>query len=197
MHQVLDLYANLLSERLDSGAFMTEDFVRYTFFHALLSSEFCSHIDVVLELPHPALGGKEIDTVIHGFGSRPSTAFEFKYHRRIPGGKNQPCTEHAGDCFNDIFRLAGLPEPTAHLRYFVYLTDDEMASYLTQPKNGLAGWFDLPEGRPFAVTNDLVTGRAKSFQGRIKAEPIQCTTTCLMSRELPLSHSLRIYQIET
>ena len=65
MERFFDRFEELLTERLQSGAFTTEDSVRYTFYRALLSNGFCSHLDVVIEAPHPALERCEIDTVVH------------------------------------------------------------------------------------------------------------------------------------
>ena len=113
MDQVFSLFSGLLAERLRSDVFTTEDSVRHTFVHALLSSGFCSHTDVVMEAPHPMITGAKIDIAVR------SLAFEFKYDRKIPSKKNPPSPQKAGASFADIFRLAKLPPSATALRYFI------------------------------------------------------------------------------
>ena len=196
MDQVLRLFGDLLKERLDQGKFMTEDTVRYTFFHALLSRSFCSHVDVVMELPHPAINSKEMDTVIHLGEGHLSAAFEFKYHRRNPGGTSGNVTQRAGAIFDDVFRLAHVPRQTAFRGYLVYLTDSEMARYLSNSKNGLTEWFRLSVGESLSVGAEFVTRRSKTFQNRIEIQHRACEAVCVVNQELPDSHSLRVYRIE-
>ena len=67
------------------------------------------------------------------------TAIEFKYDRTIPSEKNAPRTQKAGKIFNDLRRLAMLDAKGV----FVYLTDREMGTYLSNPANGLSDFFLL------------------------------------------------------
>ena len=197
MEEVFSDFATYLSERLHRGVFTSEDSVRYTFFHALVSSGSCSHSDIVLEMPHPALSGKKIDTVIEPSRGGPSAALEFKYHSRIPSGENQPRPQNAGKCFDDIFRLARLTEPEATVRFFVYVTDDEMAEYLHNPRNGLSEWFDLPHETPYRITREFIARRPPTFQKEANKHYCPRTVTCHFSRELRDSHWLKVYRVET
>jgi hypothetical protein len=169
MRKAIELFATLLNERLVTGTYTTEDSVRYTFFHALLSGGACRHTDVVLESPHPIIQGAEIDTLITTRADEPPVALEFKYDRAIPSGRNLPRTRKAGAVFDDLFRLARVPEPTAKVKYFVYLTDSEMASYFKNPDNGLKDFFELDEGQSLALTPAFVAARAETFQKEVGA----------------------------
>src|SRR5437867_2974928 len=84
--------------------------IRYTHFHALLSSGFRKHPDVVLEYPHPTLERQMIDTLIAPRGNSPSIAIEFKYDRTIPSDRNLNMTNRAGAVFGDLFKLAHIPD---------------------------------------------------------------------------------------
>lgn len=197
MKQVFSLFRELLAERLQMGVRTTEDSVSYTFFHALLSSGFCSHVDVVMEQPHPTIPGAEIDTVIRQGNESQSVALEFKYHSKIPSGKNQPVTENAGKCFGDQTRLANLPPSLGRSGYFVYLTDEEMSSYYRRPTNGLYDWFELPEMHRYPITCDFIAQRKASFRKHVKDNRLDFAVVCILSQELPMSHSLRIYLVES
>ena len=88
MYKTVKHFAKLLSERLVAKVATTEDSIRYTFFYALLSSGGYIHTDVIIENQHPVIEGGEIDVLISPRDGSPSIAFEFKYDRAIPGGKN-------------------------------------------------------------------------------------------------------------
>lgn len=195
--RAIDLFVSLLDERLSTGVFTTEDSVRYTFFHALLRTEVCQHTDVILEAPHPTLQRAEIDTLIIGSANLPSTALEFKYHRMIPSGASQPRPMKAGGVFNDIFRLARIPDQIAKKRYLVYLTDSEMASYLRNPRNGLDAFFGLGGGQSLALTSDFFSARPKTFQKEVRNSQTECTVVGLVKRQLSKEHALRIFEIRT
>ena len=197
MREVFKAFANLLDERFASEVYTTEDSVRYTFFYALLSNGICEHKDIVLERPHPTIKRAEMDTLILSGVSRPSIAIEFKYDRRNPGGTNQNRTQRAGAVFNDLFRLARVTESIALRRYFVYLTDAEMALYFQNPQNGLKDFFELPEGQLFTLDAALIAARAKTFREKVEKTQIECSVTGLFSTEVSDEHLLRVYKIKT
>ena len=192
----IELFAKLLDGRLKTGTFMTEDSVRDTCLNAMFSNGICRHTDVVLEKPNPTIEKAKLDAVVTARDNEPSMAFEFKYSRKNPGQTNQPRTQKAGDVFNDVFRLARVPESTAKFTYFVYLTDCEMASYFRNPPSGLRDFFQLREGESFKLTPDFVARRAETFRRRVKTNEIECAATSIFSREIANEHSLRIYEIE-
>lgn len=92
-------FAELLGRRLTKGVFTTEDSVRYTFFTALLEWERLAPEDIVLEHRHPTIASALIDTWIPQLNGA-GFAFEFKYDRDIPSGKNSPRTQRAGKKFS-------------------------------------------------------------------------------------------------
>ena len=195
MMETMKLFAELLDERLRSGVPTTEDAVRYTFFHALLASSGYRHTDVVLELPHPAMEGAQIDLVVRARGELPSFAGEFKYDRTNPGGTTQNRTQRAGAVFNDLFRLARVPDSLTPAKYFIYLTDPEMASYFRNPSNELPRFFELPIGQSFPVTHGFVAARARTFREKIRGSITECTAVGALRRELAGGHCLRIYEV--
>jgi hypothetical protein len=128
-------FAQLLSERLARGILTTEDTIRYTHYLALIRSAGLHHTQITLEHPHPGLPKALVDTVISGTADRESAAFEFKYDRA--GNSNGNRTQRAGKALNDLFRLGKLPDAFAAAKYFVYVTDTEMAKYFRNTVNRL------------------------------------------------------------
>jgi hypothetical protein len=195
MQETFKLFANMLDERFSSKAFTTEDSIRYTFFLALHIRNVWKHTDIVLEHPHQTKTGAEIDVLIGSRGDMPSMAVEFKYDRRIASGKNQPRTQKVGAMFNDIFRLAHVPKIQAVTKYFIYVTDSEMASYFRNPANGFRDFFALPISQSFRLDTSFAKSRAATFQSRLTVEVVDCTVICSLARELNGGNSLRIYEI--
>jgi hypothetical protein len=150
-------FAVLLNERFTAGVYTTEDSIRYTFCTALLSTSELQHLDLILEYPHPEIPGAEIDLVVTGSSARPPIAVEFKYDRGNPGGSNQNRTQRAAAVMADIFRLAKVPVSLASAKYFVYITDSEMAGYFRNPTNRLHEFFELAEAAQFAIAGGIVS----------------------------------------
>jgi hypothetical protein len=71
-------FADFLNTRLSTGAFTTEDSVRYCLFLALLEVGGVAPEQLLLEYPHPVIKGAEIDTWIAKTDSTPGFAAEFK-----------------------------------------------------------------------------------------------------------------------
>ena|SRR5213593_1895018 len=134
--EAFERFANLLTERLELRVFTTEDSIRYTFYAALVASGL-KHTDLVLEFPHPAIPEAEIDTIVREGDGRQPVAIEFKYDRANPGGTNQNRTKRAAAALVDIYRLVKVPPSLATVKYFVYVTDGEMAGYFRNPANRL------------------------------------------------------------
>jgi hypothetical protein len=126
-------FGRLLDERLSLGVLTTEDTIRYTLYFALTTSGDLKHTDLTLEYPHPTMPGAKVDTVIAAASDRESMAFEFKYDRANPGGSNQNRTQRAARVLIDLFRLVKVPAEMAAAKYFVYVTDAEMAGYFRNP----------------------------------------------------------------
>jgi len=190
-------FAKLLGERLRLGVFTNEDSIRYTFYTALLSSGGLSHTDVILEYPHPVIPRAEIDTIIRSVNDRPPVAVEFKYDRANPGGKNQNRTQRAGAVVNDIFRLAKVPNSLAAVRYFVYVTDAEMAGYFRNPSNRLADLFDVSGTTRFALNPSVFQGFPQTFVTCIASHECDCLVGNVLAADLPSNHHVRAFEVFT
>ncbi len=186
----LERFGDLLAERLEHGTFTTEDSVRYTFFAAFLESGIKPH-EVVLEYPHPAIPRAQIDTWFPDFGGK-SLAIEFKYDRAIPSGGNSPRTQKAGKLFHDLYRLGLLARTSRSL--FVYLTCQEMASYLGNPLNNLVDFFALSQGNSLHIGPEFMRNRPATFV-RTAGEVPNVEIVCQHSRSLPGAHELRVLEV--
>lgn len=199
MRETFELFAKLLNERLVAKVATTEDSIRYTFFYALLSSGAFNHTEVIIEHQHPVIKKKQIDFVISPKDERPAIAFEFKYDRSIPSKRNLNKTNRAGMVFNDLIRLAYVPEATAARKYFVYVTDWQMASYFRNPNNSLTGLFDLPMGQTFQVDRTFLNTRPLSFRSKVSKvsdDSIAFDVVGYFARDLDGEHFLRVYEIK-
>jgi len=127
-------FVQFLEQRLRLGTCSSEDSLRYSFFAALLRHG-VKQERVILEYVHPGIKGAKIDTMIMGEDRRPIAAIEFKYDRSNPSKTTQPLPQKAGALFHDFVRLLKLRERLE--RYLVYVTDAELANYLSSPRNGL------------------------------------------------------------
>jgi hypothetical protein len=186
-------FVELITTRLTKGVFTTEDSIRYSFFASLLNTTGLKPEDIILEYPHNKIDA-EIDTYIPKFASQ-EVVLEFKYHRRIPSKHPSPKPQKAGEAFNDIRRLIQFQMALPNARYFVYLTDDEMAMYMSNPKNNFHIFFGLTPGQRISIGPQFFTNKSKTFQSA--AGGVFVTT--LISEwiaSLPKQHELRIYRIE-
>lgn len=193
MEKVFKKFSTLLNERLCRNADnTTEDAVRYTFFIALLRQTDITHHEIILEYPHPKIKNAKIDTYIE----RKGLVIEFKYHRKIPSRRNAPRTARAGDLFNDIYRLTQFPidlNNSKFTRWFVYLTDSEMADYFKR-NNNLSNFFDLQKDGVFEITPCIISLQPLSFIKMIKC-PFNAKIKCVWKKEMPHEHYLRVYEI--
>lgn len=185
-------FATLLEARLRLGTCSSEDCVRYTFFAALLQHG-VGQERVVLEWVHPWLPDGRIDTVLLDDHLKPVVAVEFKYDRANPGGKNQPLPQKAGALFRDFVRLLRLDGDLS--RYLIYVTDGELARYLSNPRNGLAELFTLDSGGAWHVTRRCFEGRSATFLNGMGEWPCDATIRCVLRRALSAEHHLRVYEV--
>ncbi len=195
IEEVFSSFAGLLEERFSTGPPTTEDSIRYTFFYALTATGYCLPIQILLETSHPSLPRAEIDLLILATKDRPSSAFEFKYSRKIPSENVSARTMKAGQVFNDLFRLARLPQSTALHRYFIYITDQEMMGYFMNPANRLVEFLNLGIGRTYTLKSDLMLNRPNSFADQIGNRFIDCQIECVFTKQLPNRHALRIFEV--
>ncbi len=146
-----------------------------------------------MEYPHPGLHNRKIDTVVVGDNGEPTLAVEFKYHRRSVSGRNKPRTLAAGSLFKDMSRLAILEWPAD--RFLVYLTDDEMSSYLRSARVGLGTVLDLPVGSELDVTADSLARHPPTFFRRVGVWPGRIAIRSIAAEDLPSKHLVRVFEI--
>lgn len=188
-------FGRLLEERLSFGVLTTEDTIRYTLYVALMSSGGLRHTDLTLEYPHPTIPKAKIDTIVSVRGDRESVAFEFKYDRANPGGSNQNRTQRAAKALIDLFRLVRVPGAVARSKYFVYVTDREMAGYFRNPVNRLDDLFELAEGGDLPFHADSFGGLSRTLTTMVTPFVAECIVTGVFAAELPGDHSLRIFRV--
>jgi hypothetical protein len=185
----------MLRERLELQVLTTEDSIRYTFYAALLSSGDVTHTEIVVEHPHPTIEGAQIDSVIHGNSERKSIAVEFKYDRGNPGGTNQNRTQRAAAVLVDLFRLAKVPDSAAVVKYFIYVTDSEMAAYFKNPSNRLGDFFEMNEQGPLTLGLSRFIGFSKTLVDRVQPFACDCQVVKVFAAHLPADHHLRVFQV--
>ena len=192
MIEILEKFGELLDKRFALGVVTTEDSIRYTFFAALLEAGVQPH-QVVLEYPHPSIERAKIDTWLPNFKEGP-VAFEFKYDRNPPGGKNQPKTQKAGSVFKDLKRQVHVATDVGARSYFVYVTSEEMATYFGSSKNGYAEFWELKQGKKVEMDQNYFLEKPNTFLNTL-GELFQAVVVGAFSRELQGGNYLRVYEV--
>jgi len=192
MIEIFDKFAKLLDERFGLGVVTTEDSVRYTFFSALLEEGVKPH-EVVLEYPHPAIERAKIDTWLPLY-KEGSVAFEFKYDRDPPGGKNQPKTQKAGYVFKDLHRQVQVAKGVGIRSYFIYVTSEEMAIYFRNQNNGYADFWDLKQGEKLKIDESYFSNKPNTFMNTLGGI-FQASVVGAYSCALQGSNYLRAYEV--
>ena len=195
MKEIFQDFINSISERFVLDVFTTEDSIRYTFFLSLIIKGGYKPAEIILEYPHNKISGKLVDTYIPPIKSRKGLLFEFKYDRAIPSKRNMPRPMKAGLLFNDILRLKNFESNNTDF-YFIYITDNEMFSYLSNPRNNLDEFFNLAEGTYMDINEKFVAAHCNTFINSIKSEIQDCRIKAEISKRLPKNNYLRIYKIE-
>lgn len=188
-------FSDLLDERFRRKVYTTEDSIRYTFYAALLSTTELKPIDLILEYDHGGIQGAKIDTVVCGSNGSPAIAVEFKYDRSNPGGSNQNRTQRAAAVMNDIFRLVKFPSSPVTDKYFIYITDSEMAKYFRKVTNRLQDIFDLTGPAQFPITASRFQSLSPTFTTHIADLVCDCAVASAYSAELSGDHCLRAFQV--
>jgi hypothetical protein len=160
-----------------------------------MQEEFCQPEEVNLEMPHPTIGDAEIDLVIEKVDKTFSAAFEFKYDRHITDEIYLSETQQAGEVLNSVFLLARIPQRVYTGRYFIYVTDQKMATYFQNPKNGLSGFFNLSGDRVLKMDTDFIINNAKALHNVVEDMFVVCSVQGVFSQEISGGHSVRIYKV--
>jgi hypothetical protein len=192
---VLAHFQELLRERLAGASRLAEDSVRYSLHESLQQKGGVAGSEILVPYDHPVIERAKIDSYLPASQHHGAAAWELKYDRAIPSGKNQPRSEKAGALLNDFFRLAAFPRPPDLERVVIYLTDSEMVSYLRNPRNGLGGLFDLASTRSFTLDRRLLDSRAASVRKKIKAPVTTCWAVGRFAVSLAREHELRVYDV--
>lgn len=193
--EVLAAFQGQLQERLAREGKLTEDSVRYSLYASLQQSRGIANSEIQIEYEHPRIKGARIDSFLPASPEHPAAAWELKYDRTIPSGKNQPRSNKAGALVNDFLRLAAFDETECFERVVIYLTDSEMATYFRNPKNGFAPLFDLAPGQSFRIDGCFVGARARSVKNKVRAPISTCFAVAKLAASLHRDHHLRLYEV--
>jgi len=191
---VYEQFTSYLNERLNNGIYTTEDSVRYSFFASLMLSEGVSPSEVIQEYPHNAIMKAEVDTFIPQYDGG-EAILEFKYHRAIPSGKNSPRPQKAGQLFQDLHRLLQFNSTKKCIRLLVYLTDDEMVSYMPNPNSHLKEFFALSQGETLNIGQSFFSNKSATFQNAAGGI-FQAQIENVWRKTLVCKHELRIYGVQ-
>ena len=191
--EVVDRFSEVLTGILGEGR-ASEDRVRYSLFTAIRERAGIVDNEIAFEWPHPKIKGAKLDSFLPSSERHGACAWELKYDRATPGGKNQPRSNKAGALINDFFRLAALDDTGEVERIVIYLTDADMTSYFRNPHNGFDGLFSLGSGARLRIDDNLLASRAPSVRNKVKAPIIPCYAVGKFAA-LPRDHQLRLYEV--
>lgn len=190
-----DKFSDLLNERFEKKIFTKEDPIRYTFFYAITNElELLPH-EILLESPHPEIDNAEIDMQILETNQTSESVFEFKYD--VKRQSTMPHPLKAGSLFADIFRLCLYKKDNQNTRCFlVYVTDSQMASYLSRDRNCLDDFFNLKQNQELTINEKYVKNHSETFVKQASKYGIHdCMIKSCLNDDLSESHFVRIYEI--
>ena len=188
-------FSNLLDKRFEKKIFTKEDPVRYTFFYAITKElELLPH-EILLESPHPNIDNAEIDMQIPETNQIPESIFEFKYD--VKRQSTMPHPLKAGSLFADIFRLSLYKKDNQNTRCFlIYVTDSQMANYLSRDRNRLDDFFNLQQNQVLTINEKYVKNHSETFVKQASKYGIhECVIKSCLNDNLAESHFVRIYEI--
>jgi hypothetical protein len=195
LQNAFNKFSCLLNERFEKKVFTKEDPIRYTFFYVITKELELSPHEILLESPHPQIDKAEIDMQIPETSQTPELIFEFKYDV-----KRQSVIPHpykAGSLFMDIFRLSLYKKDNQNSRCFlVYVTDSQMANYLSRDRNHLNDFFNLQPNQELMVNEEYVKNHSETFVKQASKHGIHnCIVKSCLDDDLAESHFVRIYEI--
>ena len=197
INKVFEQFAIQLEQRFARRICTTEDSVRYTLFHCLTSYLDITPLDIVVEYPHSQIPKAMIDTYVLSKHELPGLIFEFKFDRKIPSHKNLNKTQRAGNVFSDIFRLVTFKSQHENLhRYFVYVTDKEMATYFRNPYNQLNDFFDLDLEKSISIERNYIENHPDTFIRAVGKPIVTCDVIARLKEDFDQGMWLRIYEVK-
>jgi hypothetical protein len=113
----------------------------------------------------------------------------------MPSGKNLPRPKKAGGVFADILRLARFSLDDNDRRYFVYVTDREMAAYFQNKSNQLDDFFDLMPKHVLEVDESYVNKHCETFVKSVGSNVVACRIACQLSGKFETGESIRVYEV--
>lgn len=125
------VFKDFCDELKKREGFLSEDNIRFYWFSCMLRQDFdLNHYS--LEEPYISISGKELDLMYEG--DNEIFAVEIKFHRHT-SPEEFPHPNSAGSMFDDIQRLPKWSKSSNKKvrRLFLYVTDDEMHQYLSNP----------------------------------------------------------------
>jgi hypothetical protein len=198
--ETYQLFVKFLNKRIEAqkrepkNLLLTEDSVRYSFFHALLQTMTDIEQDeIILEFshPHPEFVGKKIDTYIQAAAKRPELFIEFKFHRE--SGSASPTPQKAGTLFKDFSRLSSIKSERSRC-LVIYLTDPEMVKYFTKNKDDNSAFWHEPINGSFSYDDEFIKNKAKTFKtasGDLHGAKVRVE----FRADLAEDHHLRVFEI--
>jgi hypothetical protein len=137
----------------EAGMASSEHAVHFCLALALQATLSLNPGSIVFERP---VGRKRVDLWL-----RPPSdiAFEVKFHREIPSGRNRPFTQHYGSMLADLNKLSGVP---ARRRIFILVGDTKAANYLQNSGQGL---MSLSQGGTTAIPAESLDRLSPTARG--------------------------------
>jgi len=143
----------------------SEDTIRYMMFYVLTTVGGINPLDVYLEYPHPEVPNKnyaKLDAFVAAKENRPALAFEMKFQKKI-GNNAMP------KVFADVLKLALFRKEQSNIRrYFVYVADEHMVNYLSNPAHGYEPFISLEKNTGFKVTREYLIRKPVTFIRQLK-----------------------------
>jgi hypothetical protein len=157
---VFKAFNQLLHRRRARGSLNKEDAIRYSFFHALVTTGLVDPADVFLETLHTGLAGRrEVDLMVPRREGTPGLLIEFKYDTRLQGSGNLNRTKRAAAVLFDLYRLSTYEPEQPWRRLMVYVSESEMVGHFRSARNGLADFFDGPADSDIGALVQANTGK--------------------------------------
>lgn len=80
-----------------------------------------------------------------------------------------PKPDNAGAVFADVLKLALFRKEQGNIkRYFVYVADERMVNYLSNPARGYEPFISLEGNTGFKVIREYLIGKPKTFIRQLK-----------------------------
>ena len=172
----------------------SEDLVRYVFFQSLVVCGVQLH-QFAFEYPHPVEDRARVDTVLVDRQGRPEVALEVKFHRSNRSGTNLPRPQLAGMLVHDVARLATFTPSTVG-RFLLYVTDNEMADYFSNPSNGLTWVTGLARGESMVLQANDFDALSETFRKAAGDWPGPVRVTVTQASDGIVGHFARLYRVD-